>query len=109
MKMSPFSAPFFWGTRTREAAAPKASGCFMGGTCAVREEPGKQKARSCRAQELARSSAQENVRPKKRFTQLNENRDEEYTHESTRRVKGQQALRGKGSPALNDRNERPVG
>ena len=28
----------------------------------LREEPGKQKTRSCRAQELARSSAQENAR-----------------------------------------------
>jgi hypothetical protein len=37
----------------------------MGGTCAVREEPGKQKPRSCRAQELARSRAQENARQKK--------------------------------------------
>src|SRR5713101_1895701 len=41
-----FLAPFSWGTQKREAAAPKASGCFMGGTCAVREEPGKQKPRS---------------------------------------------------------------
>src|SRR5206468_639301 len=57
--------PFSWGTQKREAAAPKASGCFMGGTCAVREEPEKQKPRSCRAQELARSSAQENARQKK--------------------------------------------
>ena len=53
-----FFAPFSWGTQTREAAAPKASGCFMGGD-------GKQKTRSCRAQELARSSAQENERQKK--------------------------------------------
>jgi hypothetical protein len=60
-----FLAPFSWGTQKREAAAPKASGCFMGGTCAVREEPGKQKPRSCWAQELARSRAQENVRQKK--------------------------------------------
>src|SRR5260221_13630325 len=60
-----FLAPFSWGTQKREAAAPKASGCFMGGTCAVQEEPGKQKTRSCRAQELARSSAQENARQKK--------------------------------------------
>ena len=48
----------------------------MGGTCAVREEPGKQKQRSalfasrtiwrgCRAQELARSCAQKNARQKK--------------------------------------------
>jgi len=32
-----FLAPFSWGTQKREAAAPKASGCFMGGTCDVRE------------------------------------------------------------------------
>lgn len=65
MNVSPFSAPFSWGTEKREAAAPKPSGCFMGGTCAVREEPGKQKPRSCRAQELARSSAQEDDGQKK--------------------------------------------
>ena len=34
-------------------------------TCAVREEPRKQKPRSCWAQELARSCAQENARQKK--------------------------------------------
>ncbi len=60
-----FLAPFSWGTQKREAAAPKARGCFMGGTCAVRKEPGKQKPRSCRAQKLARSSAQKNERQKK--------------------------------------------
>jgi len=32
MSFSPFFAPFSWGTQKREAAAPKASGCFMGGT-----------------------------------------------------------------------------
>src|ERR1700675_369396 len=57
--------PFVFGVLPREASAPKASGYFMGGTRAVREEPGKQKPRSCRAQELARSSAQENERRKK--------------------------------------------
>jgi len=31
----------------------------------LRAEPGKQKRRSCRTQELARSSAQENARQKK--------------------------------------------
>ena len=36
----------------------------MGGTQLVREEPGKQRPRSCRAQELARSSARENERQK---------------------------------------------
>src|SRR5882672_4709259 len=54
----------------REAAAPKASGCFMGGTCGVREEPGKQKPRSCRAQELARSRAQENETGKGPYRQV---------------------------------------
>ena len=29
--MSPFSAPFFWGTEKREAAAPKPSDCISGG------------------------------------------------------------------------------
>ena len=38
----------------------------MGGTCDVREEPGKQKPRSCRAQELARSSAHRKMRGRKR-------------------------------------------
>src|SRR6266851_5230658 len=75
-----FLAPFSWGTQKREAAAPKASGCFMGGTCAVREEPGKQKPRSCRAQELARSRAQENARQKKgRPSELCPNRLERQT------------------------------
>src|SRR6266851_2531357 len=60
-----FLAPFSWGTQKREAAAPKVSGCFMGGTCEVREEPGKQNPRSCRAQELARSRAQKNGARKK--------------------------------------------
>jgi hypothetical protein len=65
MNCSPFSCPISWGTQKREAAAPKASGFFTGGTWGVQEEPGKQKPRSCRAQELARSSAQENARQKK--------------------------------------------
>src|SRR3981189_3235393 len=37
----------------------------MRGTHGLREEPGKQKPRSCRTQELARSSARENERQKK--------------------------------------------
>lgn len=44
----------------------------MGGTCDVQEEPGKQNTRSCRAQELARSSAQENTQQKKELTGLRE-------------------------------------
>ena len=39
-----FLAPCSWGTPKREAAAPKASGYFMGGTSAVRERSGKQEA-----------------------------------------------------------------
>jgi hypothetical protein len=41
-----------------------------------REEPGKQKPRSCRAQELDRSRAQENARRKKMNTGLSEIGDE---------------------------------
>jgi hypothetical protein len=55
------------GTQKREAAAPKASGCFMGGTCAVRVEPGKQKPRRCRAQELARAVPRKCVAEKERL------------------------------------------
>src|SRR6266853_2738284 len=77
-----FLAPFSWGTEKREAAAPKASGCFMGGTCAVREEPGKQKPRSCRTQELARSSAQENEWQKKRRLLNSAQSAEEQNHVS---------------------------
>ncbi len=52
----------------------------MGGACGVQEEPGKQNPRSCRAQELARSCAQERERQKKgRFTGLSANRLEEQT------------------------------
>lgn len=54
------SAPFFWGTQERVDTAPKASGCILGGNRAIREEPRKQKPRSCRAQELSRSCAREN-------------------------------------------------
>jgi hypothetical protein len=66
MNLSPFSCPIFLRhPKKREAAAPKASACFMGGTCAIRVEPGKQNARSCRAQELTRTSAQEKQWQKK--------------------------------------------
>jgi hypothetical protein len=64
--MSPFSAPFSWGH-------PEASGlCFQSERLlygrkpnGVRAEPGKQKPRSCRTQELAWSSAQKNERQEK--------------------------------------------
>jgi hypothetical protein len=55
----------------------------MGGTCAVGEEPGKQKPRSCRTQELARSSARENEWQKKsELIELNKSRHVERTHVS---------------------------
>src|SRR5271165_4614947 len=38
---SPFFAPFPWGTRKARASAPKASGCFMGGTHDVWRGTGK--------------------------------------------------------------------
>src|SRR6202022_4341866 len=65
-EFSPFSCPIFLGH-------PEASGfCFQSERLlyrrepnGVRAEPGKQKTRSCRTQELARSSAQENEWQKK--------------------------------------------
>jgi len=63
--MSPFSAPF--------SGAPKSEGfCFQSERLlygrepnVLRAEPGKQKTRSCRTRELARSSDQENEWQKK--------------------------------------------
>src|SRR5258708_21536062 len=74
MKMSPFSAPF--------SGAPKSEGCCFQNERLlygrepndVRAEPGKQKPRSCRTQELARSSAQENEWQKKAGLLNQENR-----------------------------------
>jgi hypothetical protein len=49
-------------TQKRVASASKASGRFMGGNpMLLRAEPGKQRPRSCRTQELARSSGQQAV------------------------------------------------
>jgi hypothetical protein len=45
----------------------------------VREEPGKQKPRSCRAQELARGSVQKIWRTKRPLTRLRENQVGEQT------------------------------
>jgi len=59
----------------------------MGGTCVVREEPGKQNPRSCRAQELARSSAQENERRKRALTRLSTNSEIDQTHPERNRDK----------------------
>jgi hypothetical protein len=57
--VSPFLPHFLGAAKGGEDAAPKASGCIPGGTRTnQREEPGKQKTRRCRAQELTRSRAQ---------------------------------------------------
>jgi hypothetical protein len=56
--MSPFSAPFFWGTKSERLLYGREPN-------EVRAEPGQQKTRSCWTQELARSSAQKNERQKK--------------------------------------------
>src|SRR5216683_1260637 len=50
---SPFSAPFSWGTQKRGLLLPKRAAAFWEGTNDLWEEPGKQKTRSCRTQELA--------------------------------------------------------
>src|SRR6266481_5355376 len=72
MKNISFFCPIFLGHPKARASASKASGCFTGGNPMVlRAEPGKQKPRSCRTQELARSSAQENARQKKGTVLLN--------------------------------------
>ncbi len=75
MNFSPFSCPIFLGHSKAMAAASKASGCFIGGEPnSVRAELGKQKPRSCRTQELARSRAQEKCAAEKgRLLELSEN------------------------------------
>jgi hypothetical protein len=73
--MSPFSAPFFWGTQKREAAAPKPSDCISGGAQAIFdgvsedfwEETEKQKARRCRAQEFGPKQRPEKMSGRKRL------------------------------------------
>jgi hypothetical protein len=76
-----FLAPFSWGTQKREAAAPKASGCFMGGTCVVREEPGKQKTRRPERRGITRA-----VSPKKIGKERNECRNSRTADEEARRA-----------------------
>src|SRR5258706_145551 len=74
-EFSPFSCPIFLGH-------PEASGfCFQSERLlyrreprGVRAEPGKQKPRSCRTQELARSSAQENEWEKREGAVLSKER-----------------------------------
>src|SRR6266581_5144073 len=101
MKMSPFSAPF--------SGVPGSEGfCFQSERLlyrrepnGVRAEPGKQKTRSCRTQELARSSARENEWQKKSgLTGPNKSRHVERTHVSKhngRRLENQLCLRSGAS------------
>ena len=66
MNFSPFSCPIFLGHREARGRCSQGERVLYGRVlCCVWEEPGKQKPRSCRAQELARSSAQENEWQKK--------------------------------------------
>jgi hypothetical protein len=61
----PFLPHFLGAPKGGVDTAPKASGCVLGGNQEIyREEPGKQKTRSCRAQELSRSRAQGKERQK---------------------------------------------
>src|SRR5882757_2654847 len=65
MKMSPFSAPFFGRPRSEGFCFQSERLLYGREPNGVRAEPGKQKTRSCRTQELARSSARENEWQKK--------------------------------------------
>src|SRR6267142_451657 len=66
MKMSPFSAPFFGRPRSEGFCFQSERLLYGREPNGVRAEPGKKKTRSCRTQELARSSARENEWQKKR-------------------------------------------
>jgi len=60
--MSPFSCPIFLGHARSEGFCFQSERLHSGSEPeSLREEPGKQKLRSCRTQELARSNAQENA------------------------------------------------
>ena len=62
----PLFLPHFLGAPEREGFCSQSKRLHSGREpIQFREEPGKQRTRSCRAQELARSSAQENERQKK--------------------------------------------
>src|SRR6266704_3211686 len=73
-EFSPFSCPIFLGHPEARASASKASGRFMGGNpMLLRAEPGKQRPRRRRTQELARSSGpRKGVAEKGWLTQLDE-------------------------------------
>jgi len=61
-----FLAPFSWGTQKREAAAPKASGCFMGGDlCRRSGGTGKAEAAKLPGAGIGSSCAQKNAWQKK--------------------------------------------
>src|SRR5258706_1601004 len=75
MKMSPFSAPFFGRPRSEGFCFQSEPLLYGREPNGVRAEPGKQKTRSCRTQELARSSARENEWQKKSgLIELNKSR-----------------------------------
>jgi len=71
--VSPFSAPFFWGTQNERPLLPIRATAFREGHKKSSvgfqkiswEEAEKQKARRCRAQEFGPKHAQENERQKK--------------------------------------------
>src|SRR5882672_2884810 len=67
MNVSPFSGPIFLGHPEARGLCSQGERVLYGRepNGVFGEEPGKQKTRSCRAQELARSSAQKNARQKK--------------------------------------------
>jgi hypothetical protein len=51
--MSPFSAPFVWGTKSEGCCFQSKRLLYGRELNGVKAEPGKQKLRSCRTQELA--------------------------------------------------------
>ena len=58
----------------------------MGGTCAFREEPGKHRPRSCRAQENGPKQCPRQCATEKGvFTEISENRGERWTRTNERR------------------------
>ena len=58
--MSPFSAPFFWGTQKRGLLLPKRAAALWEGTQWGKGGTGKAEDAKLQEQELARSSAREN-------------------------------------------------
>ena len=94
--------PHFLGAQRSEwLLLPKRAAALWEGPTGLAEEPGKQKTRSCRTQELARSSARENEWQKKSgLTRLNNGRHVERTKvgkHNGRRLENQLCLRSAAS------------